>query len=62
MRSLPYGAADGPYSAFRVVKPIDVPTGRSTSWFGQIGGGAQYELPSSIQSLLKSGHLERVSR
>jgi hypothetical protein len=60
MRSLPYGAAEGPYGAFRVVKPIEVQGGSTAPWFGQLGGGMQYELPQSIQSLLRSGYLERV--
>jgi RHS repeat-associated protein len=61
LRSLPYGAAERPYNSFRVVKPFDVQTGSTAPWFGQMGGGTQYELPASVQSLLNSGHLERVS-
>ena len=59
--NLPYGAAEGPYSAFRVVQPFDVQAGPAAPWFGQIGSGTQYELPASVQSLLKSGHLERIN-
>ena len=60
MRSLPSGAAEGPYGVFRVAKPIVVQSGTTAPWFGQLGGGTQYELPQSIQCLLRSGHLERA--
>ena len=61
-RALPPGVADGPYSAFRVVKPIDVRSGTTAPWFNQPGMGTQYELPTSVSDLLKSGHLERVGQ
>jgi hypothetical protein len=61
MRALPPGVADAPYNVYRVVKPIDVQAGKSATWFGQPGGGTQYELPSRVADLLKSGHLERVT-
>jgi hypothetical protein len=61
MRALPPGVGDAPYNVYRVVKPIDVQAGRSAAWFGQPGGGMQYELPRRVADLLKSGHLERVT-
>ncbi len=60
MRSLPPGASEAPYSMSRVVKPIDVQSGTVAPWFQQPGGGAQYQFPQSIQSLIKNGYIERV--
>lgn len=61
MRALPPGVADAPYNVYRVVKPIDVQAGRTAPCFGQLGGGTQYELPSRVADLIKSGHLERAT-
>ena len=60
-RSLPPGDANGPHNTFRVLKPIAVQSGPAAPWFGQPGGGTQYELPQSISSLLESAQLERVA-
>lgn len=60
MRSLPPGTTNAPYSSFRVAKPLDIQGGTVSPWFRQLGGGAQYRLPHSVQRLLQSGHIERV--
>jgi hypothetical protein len=60
MRSLPPGAAEGQYSSFTVLQPIQVQSGTTMPWFGQPGLGTQYELPQSVESLLESGHIGRV--
>ena len=60
MRSLPPGASEAPYSMFRVAKPLDVQSGMAAPWFQQPGGGAQYQFPQSIQSLIRNGYIERV--
>ncbi len=60
MRSLAPGVAERPLNTYRVVKPLNVQSGRVAPWFGQPGGGTQYELPESVESLIRSGHLERV--
>ena len=60
MRSLPPGATESPYSMFRVLKPLDVQSGTAAPWFGQPGGGVQYQFSQSIQSLIKNGYIERV--
>ena len=62
MRALPYGAAEGPFSSFRVLNPIEVQGGSTAPWFAQPGGGVQFELPQSVQSLLRSGYIERVNQ
>jgi RHS repeat-associated protein len=62
MRALPPGVSDGSYNIYRVVKPFDVRAGPTAPWYGQPGGGMQYELPGRVVDLLKSGHLERVTK
>ncbi len=59
MRSLPYGGSEAPFGTFRVLKPFDVQSGEVGPWFDQLGGGMQYRLPRSIQSL-KDGFIERA--
>ncbi|MBX3433467.1 MAG: TNT domain-containing protein [Pirellulales bacterium] len=60
-RALPPSSASAPYNRYRVVKPIEVDGGTTAPWFQQPGLGTQYELPSSVRDLLRSGHLERIS-
>ena len=56
-RSLAPGTQYTPYNVFQVMKPIDVNAGPIAPAFGMPGGGMQYKLPSSVQSLIDSGHL-----
>ncbi len=57
-RSLPYGWESNPYNAYKVVKPLEVDAGPAAPWFGQPGGGIQYDFGRSIQELLDLGYLE----
>ncbi len=59
--ALPPGAEDGAYSAFRVVEPLAVQSGRVAPAFESFGGGTQYLLPKSVKELLGSGVIERVT-
>jgi len=60
MRGLPPESAATPYNSYKVLKPIEARSGPASPAFGQIGTGIQYELPSSVRDLIKSGHLERI--
>jgi hypothetical protein len=44
-----------------VLKPIEVDAGFSAPWFGYRGLGRQYELPVSIDVLIKKRFLERIT-
>ncbi len=59
-RSLPPGSDARPYSAYEVVKPIDVQSGKIAPWFDQPGGGTQYQFTQSIENLIQSGYLRRL--
>ena len=61
MRSLAPGTTDKPYSIFDVVKPLDVQSGKTAPWFGQPGGGTQFELDKSVRELLEEGVIRRVA-
>jgi hypothetical protein len=56
-RSLAPGTQYAPYNIYNVLKPIQVDAGEIAPAFGMPGGGMQYKLPSSVQSLIDSGHL-----
>lgn len=56
-RSLPKGAESKPLRAYEVVKPFRVDSGKTAPWFGQLGGGTQYDLGRSVQELINSGYL-----
>ena len=59
IRALPPAQASSPYSVFEIVQPLEVQAGITAPWFGG-GGGLQYELPTSITSLLESGAIRRL--
>ena len=54
------GTTDKPYNIYEVVKPIDAEGGPAAPWFGQPGGGIQYELPTSVKDAVANGSLRRV--
>jgi RHS repeat-associated protein len=56
-RSLAPGTQYAPYNIYTVLKPIQVQAGEIAPAFGMPGGGVQFKLPSSVQSLIDSGHL-----
>ena len=62
-RSLPSGYEEKPLNSYRIKEPIQgVQQGEAIPWFGQEGGGIQYEIPASeggIDGLLNSGKIER---
>lgn len=61
MRALPPGTNTKPYTVYRVLKPIEVTTGRIAPAFGEIGLGVQHELPTSVARLLRHKFLEEVT-
>ncbi len=59
-RALPKGTDAKPYTIFEVLKPVEVQGGKVASWFGEAGGGIQYEFMSPISELLDNGILRKV--
>jgi hypothetical protein len=49
-----------PYHAFKVLKPLTVPSGRAAAWFGEEGGATQYMTSSSVSDLIKNGFLKEI--
>jgi hypothetical protein len=76
MRAIPPQNLDGDpaaacnYHDYRVLKPFAVDAGPIAAWFGQPGGGLQYQLDSallpgapsrlSVRWLVDNGYLERI--
>ena len=57
-RSLPPGGASRPLNSYQVARPFEVHAGRTASWYGQPGGGIQYDLGTrTVQDMINSGHL-----
>lgn len=62
MRALPPGTdTTKRYTAYRVLKPIEVETARVAPWFDEPGLGIQHELPVSVSKLRNRRFLERIS-
>lgn len=59
-RSLPSGTNSKPYTVYEVVKPVEVQAGKISPWFGEQGGGVQYEFNSRISDLVDQGVLRKV--
>lgn len=59
-RSLPADAASAPLRGYEVLKPLPAQGGTTARWFGQLGGGTQYEFAQSVESLVQQGFLRRV--
>jgi RHS repeat-associated protein len=59
-RSLLDSARTLEYRVFEVVKPIPVNVGKAVPWFGQRGGGTQYQFDESIFGLRVKGYLREV--
>jgi hypothetical protein len=58
-RALPISTKEKPYKVYEVVKDLPhVQEGEVIPWFGQPGGGMQYELPMSVNDLIKKGYLK----
>jgi hypothetical protein len=60
MRALRPGTDLTNLNTYEVVLPFEVDAGTAAPWFGQLGLGTQYELPSSVADLLDSGLLKAV--
>lgn len=61
MRALPPGTDSGPYTVYKVMKPIpNVAESKIAPWFGEMGMGTQYKLEHSVQSYLDSEHLKEM--
>ncbi|MET3036855.1 TNT domain-containing protein [Chryseobacterium sp. NRRL B-14859] len=57
-RALPKGTDSKPYRRYKVVEEIPgVKEGEAIPWFGEKGGGIQYELPANINDLIKEGYI-----
>lgn len=59
-RALPVGTDKKPYTVFEIVKPVEVQSGKIAPWFGEKGGGIQYEFSNKISELLEQGILRKV--
>ena len=59
-RAMRPGAENAPYSMFEVQGDLQVQGGITAPAFYQPGGGIQYTLPGSVDSLLQAGVLKRV--
>ena len=60
-RSLPQSfLTSKPYSVYEVLKPFEVDAGPAAPWFSQPGYGMQYQLPVTVELLLKQGIIKEV--
>ena len=59
-RALAPGTENKPYNVYEVIKPIEVHAGKIAPWFGEPGGGIQYELKLSVKKLIEDGFIRRV--
>lgn len=48
------------YTVFEVVRPVEVNAGKIVPWFGEKGGGIQYEFQQKISELIEQGILKKV--
>ena len=55
MLSLPYDRIGQPTTILQVQQSVEVIAGRVAPWFGQIGGGMQYQLGTSLDQLISEG-------
>jgi hypothetical protein len=61
-RSLPPGSYNKPYERYEVIKPIEVDSGKTAPWFGEKGGGTQYDLPKTIEELLDDDSIRFIGK
>jgi len=59
-RALPTGTDMKPYTVFEGVKPVEVQVGKIAPWFGEKGGGIQYEFNQKISDLIEQEILRKV--
>ncbi len=56
------GPKPKPYNKYKVIKEIpSVKKGPAAPWFNQPGMGTQYELPYSIDELIKGGYIIKTN-
>ena len=55
MLSLPYDKIGQPTTILQVHQSVEVFAGRVAPWFGQIGGGIQYQLGTPLDQLISEG-------
>lgn len=61
-RALPNSSLNDPYTTYEIVLPIPgVNSGVAAPWFGQPGGGTQYQLPFSIDYLIDNGFIRKIN-
>ncbi len=61
-RALPANTINEEYRKYKVIKKIPgVKKGTSAPWFNQPGMGTQYELPYSIDKLLKGKYIIEIN-
>ena len=53
--SLPYDKIGQPTTILQVQQSVEVLAGRVAPWFGQIGGGIQYQLGTPLDQLIGEG-------
>ena len=56
---MPIGTDKKPYTVFEVVKPVEVQAGKIAPWFGEKGGGIQYEFSQKYQIYYNKEYYER---
>jgi RHS repeat-associated protein len=59
-RALPPHAASAPLRQYEVLQPLPTRSGTAAPWFGQPGGGMQYEFAQPIETLIEQGFLRRI--
>ncbi len=66
-RALPPESLQKPFQQYEVIKPFDVDAGPAAPWFGQPGGGMQYDVSNSVvsnhtnfQHLINLGYLKEI--
>ncbi|RZJ57627.1 MAG: DUF4237 domain-containing protein, partial [Hymenobacter sp.] len=60
-RALPEITKSKQYYRYQVLKDIPgVKQGEAIPWFGQPGGGTQFELPGGIDDLIRKGYIKRL--
>lgn len=59
-RALKPGTEKGGYAIFKINKPINVQSGRIAPWFGQPGGGIQYQFYKKIKDLIGDGFINVI--
>jgi RHS repeat-associated protein len=60
LRALPPQALKSTLRSYEVLKPLPARNGATAPWFGQPGGGTQYEFAQSIETLVQQGYLKRI--